>query len=395
MKKDKNKNISTKNYLLNETDKVGEIAVHYGFSVIKTPHITNDDVSKAKHFRGFDYEGDVEERVAMTRWYNEESMQTKPQPLFFHYKKPFIGSSKTKKSSEEIYGFEIMGSNKATSEALLIKMALAILHDFGYKDVYVDINTIGDKESISKFEKELNSYFKKHSNLLPAKNKQDFKKNIYSIVRDEKIETDDFRKCMPQTIGSLSEVGREYFKEILEFIEAFEVPYRIKSSLISNKLFASHTVFEIRQNNGKEDGLLLAKGYRYNYLAKKIGCKKEIPSVCMTIQVKKNPKISKKISISKIKKPKFYLVQLGETAKLKALNVVEHLRKSKIPVYHSIAKDKITGQLSGAEYMQATHVLIIGQKEAIENTIVVRNINTREQDTISIKTLIDHLKNFL
>jgi len=183
---------------------------------------------------------------------------------------------------------------------------------------------------------------------------------------------------------------------VLEFIEAFEIPYKIKPTIFSNRSFASHTVFEIRQAvDKKEDGILLAYGYRYNYLAKKIGMKREIPSCGMTIVVKKNPKFNKKVIIKNIKKPKFYLVQLGETAKLKALNVVETLRKSKIPVYHSITKDKITGQLSGAEYMCASHVLIIGQKEAIENSVVVRNISTRCQETVFTHELADFLRTFL
>ena len=72
--------------------------------------------------------------------------------------------------------------------------------------------------------------------------------------------------------------------------------------------------------------------------------------------------------------------------------IVEMLRKEKISVYHSITKDKITGQLNGAEYMKATHVLIIGQKEAIENTVVVRDVISREQDTVPLANLADFLK---
>ncbi|HEY0221188.1 MAG TPA: His/Gly/Thr/Pro-type tRNA ligase C-terminal domain-containing protein [Candidatus Paceibacterota bacterium] len=80
-------------------------------------------------------------------------------------------------------------------------------------------------------------------------------------------------------------------------------------------------------------------------------------------------------------------------AKLKVLNIVETLRKNKVNIYHSITKDKITGQLTGAEYMKASHVLIMGQKEAIENSIVVRNIINREQDTVKLEDLPQFLKN--
>ncbi len=376
------------------TDKIGEIAVHYGFTVVNPPSISNDDISKSKQFKEHDYYKDVEEKVALTRWYMDSRLDLEAQPLTIHYRKPIPGGTNKKKPSVETYGFEIMGSNRSTSEALLIKCALAVLEDLGYKDLYVDINSIGDKESVGKFERELNGHFRKHGHTLPVKLRQEFKKNSYAVIGGGHPDSKDFLSNAPQTVGSLSDASRTHFKEVLECIEAFEVAYKIRSNILSNKLYASHTVFEIRQmTDKKEDGDLLAFGYRYNHIAKKLGGKRDIPTIGLTIMAKKHPVLSKKIAIKNIKKPRFYLVQLGSTAKLKALNVVEMLRKHKIPVYHSITKDKITGQLNGAEYMKATHVLIMGQKEAIENSIVVRDVGTREQETVSLKDLPEFLKN--
>ena len=376
-------------------DKVGEIAINYGFNVIKAPNITNDDTSKSKQFKEFDHFGDIEEKVALTRWYMDKRMDLEAQPLAIHYKKPLSGSPTKKKVNSEAYGFEIMGSNRSTSESLILKCVIAVLEELGYKDLFVDINSIGDRESIARFEREINSYFRKHAHLLPSKIKTDFKKNHYEIIKSDPEEAKEFLKNAPQTVGSLSDLARSHLKEVLESVEAFNVAYKIKPNLISNKLYASYTVFEIRQISDKkdEDGELLAYGYRYNHLAKKLGGKKEIPSIGATIIAKKNHSLAKKVIIKNIKKPKFYLVQLGNTAKLKALNVVELLRKNKIPVYHSITKDKITGQLNGAEYMKSTHVLIMGQKEAIENSMVVRNILNREQETVPLANLVDFLKN--
>ncbi|KKR65494.1 MAG: Histidine-tRNA ligase [Parcubacteria group bacterium GW2011_GWB1_40_5] len=331
----------------------------------------------------------------------EERLDLEAQPQAFHYKKPLPGGLSKKKTNVETYGFEIMGSLKSTSEALLLRCALAVLEEHGYTNLFIDINSIGDRESIARFERELGSYFRKHSGTIPAKIKQEFKKDHHLMLSDERPETQDFRKNTPQPIGSLSENSRIHFKEVLECVETFDTAYKIKSSILSNKLFATNTIFEIIKpkdvsktdaQTDENSGELLAYGYRYNHLAKKIGSKREIPTVGVTIFVKKNPKMLKKVLVKNIKKPKFYLVQLGSSAKLKALQVVELLRKQKIPVYHSITKDKITGQLSGAEYMKATHVLIIGQKEAIENTIVVRNITNREQETVSLNELGEYLK---
>jgi histidyl-tRNA synthetase len=378
------------NHLSTETDKVGEIAIHYGFTVVNAPQITADDLSKSKPFRDFDYYSDTEEKVALTRWYEEMGFVSGPQPMLINYKKPLRGGSHNKKSTELAYGFEIMGSGSSTSEATLIKVALDILTELGYKNLFLDINSIGDRESIQKFERELSGYIRKHLHEMPAKMRIDVKKNPYSAVlnRSESVT----EQGLPETIGTLSDLSRAHFKEVLEYVEVFNVAYKIRPDLLSNKTHASHTVFEIRDGLGKKDEKVLAYGYRYNYLAKKIGGKRDIQTMGMTLIVKKNPTLAKKVIIKNIKKPKFYLVQLGATAKLKALNVLEMLRRHKIAVYHSLSKDKIGGQLSGADYMKTTHLLIIGQKEAVENSVVVRNINTREQETVSLKDLPDFLK---
>lgn len=376
------------------TDKVGEVATHYGFTVIKSPNIKNEDVAKAKQWKDHDHYNDTEDKVALTRWFIERGKEMDSLPVSIHYKKNLKGLNK--KTTQEVYGFEIIGSPRATSEALLLKCALSVLDELGYKDVYVDINSIGDKESLSKFERELAQHFRKNHHVLSSKWREMFKKNHYHVITKNHPELKEFMQNAPQPIGSLSETARLHFKEVLESVEAFNAVYKIKSNIFSNKHFASYTVFEIRQNadkkNGDAEGELLAYGYRYNNLAKKIGGKKDLPTVGLTLIVKKNKITNKKIPVSKIKKPKFYLVQLGNFAKLKALNVIEMLRKHKIPVYHSITKDKIGGQLNGAEYMKASHVLIIGQKEAIENTVVVRDINNREQETVAVSNLSEFLK---
>ncbi len=375
-------------YLAVECDKVGEVAVHYGFTVVQPPHVNPSDLTLAKQFKNFDYYDDACEKIALTRWY-AETLQNVSQPVMIHYKKPLPGNPLRKKPSEEMYGLEIMGTTKPESEALILKATLAILADLGYTDVCVDVNSIGDRESIGKYERELGAYFRKHGSNLPKKVRDEYKKNCYSVVRDFSPDTEEFCHRLPQTLGALSELSKAHFKEVLEYMEVFNINYKIKSNLFSNKLYGAHTVFEIHDVS---KDTVLAYGYRYNYLAKKIGAKKEIPSIGMTIMVKKSAVPAKKVIVKNIKKPRFYLVQLGETAKLKALNVVEMLRLEHIPVYHSLTKDKITGQLNGAEYMHATHVLIIGQKEAIENSIVVRHVVTREQETVFLHQLADFLR---
>ncbi len=382
-------------FIQKEVDLTGHIAHHYGFTSVITPQILPTDKTKAKSLKeDMPYPSLNEERIALLRFFNESSFGTTPQPALLYFKKPFPGSGQKKKPSQEVCGLEVINSPRAVAEALLLKTAWAILSDLGDEDMYVDINSTGDKESFAKFERELTSYFKKNMHLLSASDRQRFKNNIFAIVQATEPHLESFVANAPKSMSALSEVSRDHFKEVLEFLESFDIPYRIAHNLIPPKGSSSHTQFEIRKiiNTKKGDSTeLLAYGGRYNYLAKKVGYKKEFPSCGITLTYHKKAS-GKKIDHTKLTPPRFYMVQLGNHAKLRMLNIVELLRKEKIPVYHSLTKEKITGQLSSAEYLGVSHILIMGQKEAIEETIVVRSVDTREQETIHTKELAKHLK---
>lgn len=382
-------------FIEKDIDLTGQIAHHYGFTSIVAPQISSADKAKAKSLKEeSDYPLLLEERVTLLRFFNESPFGSTPQPALFYLKKPFPGSGQKKKPNVEVCELEVINSPKAVAEALILKTAWAILSDEGHEDMYIDINSTGDKESFAKFERELNTYFKKNMHLLSASDRQKFKNNIFAIVQAKEAHLESFVANAPKPLSALSEVSRDHFKEVLEFLESFDIPYRIAHNLIPAKGSSSHTQFEIRkivQTKKGEDSELLAYGGRYNYLAKKVGYKKEFPSCGITIMYHKKTS-AKKVDHTKLTAPRFYVVQLGNHAKLRMLNIIELLRKEKIPVYHSLTKEKITGQLSSAEYLGVSHILIMGQKEALEGTIVVRSVDTREQETIHSKDLAKHLK---
>jgi histidyl-tRNA synthetase len=100
----------------------------------------------------------------------------------------------------------------------------------------------------------------------------------------------------------------------------------------------------------------------------------------------------KKLAPRILKKPKFYFIQIGLDAKLKSLNVIEILRKAHIPIMQSLSKDTLSQQLGMAEKSGAPYALIFGQKEALEGSVIVRNMTLHAQDTIKLDKLLDYIK---
>jgi histidyl-tRNA synthetase len=388
-------------YMMKDLDKSSEIAMFYGFKPVKSPRISKEDTAKAldlydeKKYSVNKSEifPRLEEKISLFRTYLEWNLADLRHPAMVYYRRPLGGSSEKKPANEHHFGLDIVGSVSSICEAIALKTAHAILTDYGHKDLIVDINSIGDKDSTSRFESELSTYIRKHIESVPGELRSIFRKNPFEAITSTHEAWAPLKERMPQPMSSLSDGSIANFKETLEHLEMLEIPYRVTHDLIGNRSYCSHTIFEIKSSTDASDSVF-AIGTRHNHLSKKIGFKKDIPVMSLNLRFKK-PEVEPKLFPKNKLKPRFYFIQFGSKAKLKSLAVIENLRQARIPVHHSLTHDQFVDQMSSAEKAGSPFLIIIGQKEAMENTAVVRHVSTRVQETIPIKDLalyLDKLK---
>ena len=77
---------------------------------------------------------------------------------------------------------------------------------------------------------------------------------------------------------------------------------------------------------------------------------------------------------------------------MRSLSVIEILRHAKVPIAHSLSKDSLAAQLGSAEKTNIPYAMILGQKEVIDDTVIVRDMRTRAQDVVAIIKLSEYLK---
>jgi histidyl-tRNA synthetase len=379
-------------YLLKEFDKPLYLASHFGFIPIEAPKVTDKDRAIVEDCLEDEVNSKgvclyrATEKAAFLRTYVEKNFGELAQPLLLSYKK----NETTKKKPD--YYLHIVGNPSALSEAMLIRTSISILSDDGHKNLMVNINSIGDKDSIAAYERELHHFAKKVLNTLTEEMKSLIKKDIFALVKENQSECVAVREELPPSIASLTSLSRSHFKEVLEHLEALGVEFRVAPELVGNRHYSSHTIFTICDAL-IENAPPLASGYRYSRLTKRFGFRKELQCAGATIFGDMKKDNSPKRTYKDLPKPKFYLVQLGPRAKMKCINLIEMLRQNHIPVYHYFGRDKITAQLSTAENLRVPYLLLIGQKEALDNTVTVRNMNTRAQTTIKMDELAYYLKN--
>ena len=427
-------------------EKAAEVALYYGFQPIDTPILEREEVFLSTQSEDTDLVGKEmyalktksgdklalrpEGTAPVMRSYLENGMLTQPQPVklyyygsFFRHDNPQRGRYREFKQ----FGMEMIGSPKSVSDAMIIYLTAMILKEVGLTDIIIDINSIGDKESRVPYLRELTAYYRKHINHLCANCKQRIKTNPLRLLDCKSPECQPYKEKAPQSIAHLSPAAKAHFKEVLEYLDALKITYRMNPYLVRGLDYYTHTVFEIteiqadrapevfaenatqleatekekddkKKKHEKEDAenapLSIAGGGRYDYLAKRLGSKKDVPAVGASIGVDRvllSPNY-KAVSPRIVKKPKIYFIQLGFEAKLKSLEIIEILRNARIPVTHSLNKDSLSAQLATAEKSQIPYALIFGQKEALENTVIVRDMKTRSQETIKVAKLADYIK---
>jgi len=396
-------------------EKAQEVAIYYGFKPIDTPLLEHEEIFTTSIGEGTDIVdkemytlktkgGDhlalrPEHTAPLMRAYIEQGMQTMPQPVMFYQYGPVFRHDKPQRGRyRQFWQFDLdaLGNEKSIMDALVIKAGMTILEEAGASNLSVEINSIGDKECRNGYVRELVNYYKKHISSLPSIDRERLKINPLRILDSKEEKTKEINENAPDAVSYLCPSCKKHFKEVLEYLEEMNIPYNINKNLVRGLSYYTRTVFEVYTQSDEEGGAptQIASGGRYDYLAKQIGGKKDVPAVGFSMGVDRIVESPwyKKLSPRILKKPKMYFIQLGTEAKLKSLNIIEILREAHIPIAQSLSKDSLGSQLAIAEKLNIPYALIFGVKEALDNSVIVRNMNSRSQETVKLNKLLEYLK---
>jgi histidyl-tRNA synthetase len=158
--------------------------------------------------------------------------------------------------------------------------------------------------------------------------------------------------------------------------------------------YYTRTVFEIIAEDelGGQLGSLIGGG-RYDNLIK-LFSRKSIPACGGAAGVERIISIMKDRGLNPAQnpEPKVFLAQLGDSAKIKSLKLMEDLRKAGIPTAESLDKDSLSAQLKNADRIKATYALIIGEEEANRDMIIIRDMGNGRQTSVKIDKVVEELK---
>ena len=295
------------------------------------------------------------------------------------------------RTGEPAVTFHIFNVERSIAEAILIQASRALATELGHLDHTVRINTLGDRDSVTRYSREVTNYLKKRLDHMPPNARELMKEHPLSALTHLLEQEHDLGHRSPSPLEFLSDGSRKHFREIIEYLDMSETPYEIDPRMLGHHEYYSDAIFslDIPAQDGVPSALSIRGGRFNEFMHRNTKTK---TSGVGAVAVMKHNKTPNRLPRIKLTVPSVYVVQLGFGPKIRSLMLIDTLRQAGIPVTHNLASDSLSAQLRDAEARGIRYTVIIGQKEFVENTVILRDMNVRNQEFVDQGSLIKRLK---
>jgi len=400
-----------------------EFASFYGFKRIDTPILEYTEIFE----KGIGPVSDIVEKemyslktrggdsltlrpegtAPIARAYLQHGMQNLTQPVKLYYFGPFFRHERPQEGRYRQFhqfGFEVLGERSSAIDAQVIQLSYRVLEALKIKKLTILINSMGCSLCRPYFKKILKNYLSARGNQLCPTCKKRMKKNPLRVLDCKEEKCQRIKDQAPKIVDHLCDDCKGHFKEVLEFLDELRLPYILDHYLVRGLDYYTKTVFEIiplsisdmKENSGVDAKaqIALAGGGRYDDLIK-LFSRRDVPAMGAAAGVER---IMREIrgfgdfQPDHSKKPVVFIAQLGELGKRKSLKLFDDFQKAKILVAESFGRDNIKSQLKVADKLNVKYSLILGQKEALEGTIILREMDNGRQEIVKLDKIVDVVK---
>ncbi|MBU3901633.1 histidine--tRNA ligase [Patescibacteria group bacterium] len=389
-----------------------ELAQDYGFQKIETPIIedadlfirgtgqTTDVVSKQMYFvktaGGASLALRPEGTPGVVRAYMENGLASLPQPIKLFYFGPMFRHEQPQAGrwrQHYQFGLEVFGDSGAVLDAQIIQFCFHLFRQLGLKKINIQINSLGCPQCRPAYRRALLDYYRHRKEKVCPDCKRRLKENPLRLLDCKEEKCQPIKTQAPATVDYLCDECRKHFKEVLEFLDELELPYFLNSSLVRGLDYYTKTIFEIFwEEEGAAPGAL-GGGGRYDNLVKDLGGKLT-PAVGVALGLDRIVELMKKEQVKISSGPNFkvFLVQLGMAGRKKCLKLFERLHQAGILAAESMSRDSIKAQMKIADKFGVKFALILGQQEALDGTVIIRDMQSGMQETVLQEKVVEELK---
>lgn len=334
--------------------------------------------------------------AGIARAYIQHGMSVWPKPIklfstgsAYRYDRPQEGRYR------EFFqvNYDTFGEQDPILDAQIIQVAHRVIQSLGIKSVQIQVNSIGCPGCRKEYKELLVNYLESKKQKLCQDCKNRLEKNPLRVLDCKEDKCAQVAAAAPQSIDHLCDECRAHFKHVLEYLDELELNYVINPQMARGLDYYTKTVFEVWSGDEEGRKSSLGGGGRYDGLIKMLGGE-STPAIGFGFGVERLILEMKRVQAKpyRMPRPKVFLAQLGELAKKKSLKLFSELEKNGILTAESFGRGSLKSQLREADKQGVEITLILGQKEALDKTVIIKNMTTGVQEIVSADKLVDLVK---
>jgi len=301
------------------------------------------------------------------------------------------GSSESGWNSDYEYGLETLGVFNHLTESQTIAASWQLVQHLGLTDATLEINAIGDSACQQAYESVLKPYLKDNEFSLCENCLEQLRTRPFNVLRCENESCQAVVASAPTVLDFLDEANHKHFTSILEALDELQIPYQLNPSLACREGFSKTNVI-IRYRNGKEAVILGQAGY-HDELLKNLGGKglSGFGFNGSFLALKQAMEMAS-IVVEPETDTEVFLVPLGDLAAKKSLRLFRDLIAEDVKVYDHFGTAGVKNQLKQAELSKSPIALIMGQKEAMDEMVILRDVKSGMQELFSYDKIVVEVK---
>jgi len=311
----------------------------------------------------------------------------KPDPLRFYFIGPMFRYDKPQKGRYRQFhqiDIEVFGEGDPAIDAEIVEMADYFLKKLRLYDTKTLVNSVGCKECRPAYIKDLRKKAEEIKKDLCADCLRKIKTNPLRIFDCKVKSCRETAQAFPNITDYLCQECEEHFSKFCDYLGLYGIKYKVEPRLVRGIDYYTKTTFEIISSKlGAQDAIL--GGGRYDDMMKEFGG----PDICGTGFAMGMERLISVVPFEKEKGGFLYLAYLGEKAKRAGMELVQLIRREGMECLIEFKKKTLKSQMSRANKLGATWVLIIGDEEVKKGKYQLKNMQTGIQEEKDREEILD------
>ncbi len=311
-------------------------------------------------------------------------------PLKVFYTGPMFRHERPQKGRQRQFhqiGVELIGVEGPQADIEVIALAQHILNSLGLaKDTTLEINSLGDGESRAAYRTMLIDYFQSHESGLSQDSRDRLVKNPLRIL-DSKDEGDrEIVAGAPDFAAHLNATSKEFIETVQQGLTDRGISYVRNPKLVRGLDYYCHTAFEFTTQSLGAQGTVLAGG-RYDGLIEQMGGP-ATPGVGWAAGIERlamlageGPEPIRPIAV----------IPVSPDQEGKARELTHALRTEGIPADLAFSGN-MKRRFKRADKIKACVALILGEDELKDGKVVLRNLDSGEQEAILLSQVVQTVR---